>query len=802
MAKNLLIVESPTKVKTLKKYLPKDFEVMASVGHVKDLPVNRLGVDIEAGFRPDYVVIKGKGKVLKALKDAGKKADNIYLGPDPDREGEAIAWHIAEELNGGKKRIFRVLFNELTPKAIKEAVSTPQSLNREKYESQQARRILDRLVGYQISPLLWAKVRRGLSAGRVQSVALKMICDREREIFSFVPQEYWSLTAHLRAHEPPLFKARLTHWNGEKANLKSEAQVNEILRRLDGKEFRVLKVTKKKKKKNPPPPFITSQLQQEAYKRLGFSAKKTMSIAQALYEGVDLGPRGQVGLITYMRTDSFRIADDALIAVREFIGHTYGPEFLPERPNVYKSPKGAQEAHEAIRPTSVELTPDEVAPFLGKDQLALYTIIWRRFVACQMSAAEYQQTQANIQAGEGVFRASGSIMIFKGFTIVYDEASASNSDRTEEGLLPPLKKNQVLDLDRLEPAQHFTQPPPRFTEASLIKALEENGIGRPSTYATIISNINQRAYVRVEKGRFRPTELGFLVTDLLVKNFPEIMDIRFTAQMEGDLDRIERGQVRWTNVLKKFYERFQHELEKAKAEMKGEMPAGVECPECGRPMVIRSGRNGLFLACSGYPECTYTSNFERDEKGRVVAEKIPEVSEAEVVCEKCGKPMVVKRGRFGAFLACSGYPKCKNTKSLNGVNATHNGEPPPEQSVCKVCGGKMVVKVSKKGQRFLACENYPKCTNTESLSTGVPCPQEGCTGTLVERFSKKGKVFYACDQYPKCRFTLWDRPFDEKCPVCGTKVLLIKYDKNGKGILRCRKKGCNFSRPFEPSSTD
>ncbi len=801
MAKNLLIVESPTKVKTLKKYLPKDFEVMASVGHIKDLPVSRLGVDIEGGFKPEYVVIKGKGKVLKSLKSAGKKAENIYLGPDPDREGEAIAWHIAEELNGGKKRIYRVLFNELTPKAIQEAVASPQNLNREKYESQQARRILDRLVGYQISPLLWAKVRRGLSAGRVQSVALKMICDREREIFSFVPEEYWSITAHLEADSPPPFKARLTHWSGEKAELKNEKQVKEILRALEGKEFRVTKVAKKKKKRNPAPPFITSQLQQEAYRRLGFPAKKTMSIAQDLYEGVDLGPRGQVGLITYMRTDSFRIANDALGAVREFVGRTYGQEYLPEKPNAFKSPKGAQEAHEAIRPTSVELTPDEVAPFLDKDHLALYTLIWKRFVACQMSPAEYQQTQVDIEAGEAVFRATGSILTFKGFTVVYEEEALQSTDKAEDGLLPPLKKNQVLKIKQLEPRQHFTQPPPRFTEATLIKALEENGIGRPSTYATIISNINQRAYVKVEKGRFRPTELGFLVTDLLVKNFPDIMDIHFTAQMESDLDRIEKGQIRWTNVLEKFYEKFQSDLEKAKAKMKGEMPAGVNCPECGRPMVIKSGRNGLFLACSGYPECTHTSNFERDEKGRVIAEKPPEVPGPDAVCEKCGKPMVVKRGRFGAFLACSGYPECKNTKSLNG-SAVESGELPPEQSVCKVCGGKMIVKVGRKGQRFLACENYPKCTNTESLSTGIRCPQEGCNGTLVERTSKRGKVFYSCDQYPKCKFTIWDKPFDDTCPVCGTKVLLIKYDKKGQPFLKCRKKGCDFRRSLEPLSGD
>lgn len=803
MAKNLLIVESPTKVKTLKKYLPKDYDVMASVGHVKDLPVSKLGVDIEAGFKPEYVVIKGKRKVLKTLKEAAKKAETIYLGPDPDREGEAIAWHIAEELNGGKKRIYRVLFNELTPKAIREAVASPQDLNREKFESQQARRILDRLVGYQISPLLWTKVKRGLSAGRVQSVALKMICDREREIFNFVPEEYWSITAHLESEQPPPFKARLTRWKEEKADLKNEQQVQGILKELEGKEFRVQKVTKKKKKKNAPPPFITSQLQQEAYKRLGFSAKKTMTIAQGLYEGVDLGTRGQVGLITYMRTDSFRIADEAISVVREYIKTKYGNEFVPDKPNRFRSPKGAQEAHEAIRPTAVDLTPEEVAPFLNKDQLALYSLIWRRFVASQMAPAEYHQTQVDIEAGDATFRASGSIMTFKGYTVVYDENdNSSRPSKQDEGLLPPLKKNQVLRLEKLEPAQHFTQPPPRFSEATLIKALEEKGIGRPSTYATIISNINQRDYVRQEKGRFRPTELGFLVTDLLVQNFPQIMDVHFTAQMEQDLDRIERGQVKWIRVLKRFYETFEKSLEKAKKEMKGEMPAGLDCPVCGRPMVIKSGKNGLFLACSGYPECTHTSNFQRDEKGRIVTEKEPEVAETEEKCEKCGRPMVVKRGRFGPFLACSGYPDCKNTKSINSGTAGSDGEPLPSQSVCKVCGGKMVVKISRKGQRFLACENYPKCTNTESLSTGVACPQENCGGTLVERFSKKGKKFYACDQYPKCRFMIWDEPYGQACPSCGTKVMVVKRGKQGNRKLSCRNKECGFSQPLENFSND
>ncbi len=801
MSKKLLIVESPTKAKTVKKYLGPDFEIMASVGHVKDLPVNKLGVDIKNNFKPEYVTIKGKGKILKALKEAGKKAEAIYLGPDPDREGEAIAWHIAEELNGKKQNIYRVLFNELTPKAIREAIASPEKLNREKYESQQARRIMDRLVGYQISPLLWSRVRRGLSAGRVQSVALKMICDREREIFAFEPQEYWSLTAHLEADVPPPFKARLWKYGGDKIELKTESQTKEIVESLKDKKFKVLKVTKRKKKRNPLPPFNTSQLQQEAYRKLGFSAKKTMSVAQNLYEGIELGEKGQVGLITYMRTDSFRISAEALQSVRGYIEKRYGLDYLPQKSNQYKSPKSAQEAHEAIRPTSMELEPDAVAQYLNKDQLALYTLIWRRFVASQMSPALYQQTQVEIEAGEALFRASGSILVFKGFTAVYEESvNGDSAQAAEEELLPDLKKGQILSLVKLEPAQHFTQPPPRFTEATLIKALEENGIGRPSTYATILGNINQRAYVKLEKGRFRPTELGFLVTDLLVDNFPEIMDIHFTAQMEGDLDRIEQGKITWTKVLDKFYSSFQKALEKAQKEMKGEVPTDIKCSVCGKTMMIKSGKNGLFLACSGYPECSNTANFVRDEKGIINVESEPEVDESEAICEKCGKKMVVKRGRFGPFLACSGYPECKNTKSLssdgNGVESQETG------LVCKKCGGKMLIKRNKMGQRFLACENYPKCKHTQPMSTNVPCPEEGCEGTLVERSSRKGRRFYACDRYPECKFMIWDEPFNDTCPDCGTKVLVIKYPKNSAPYLACRKKGCSFKRPLDSSSGD
>jgi DNA topoisomerase-1 len=800
MGKNLLIVESPTKAKTIKKYLGPDFEIMASVGHLKDLPVNKLGVDLDRDFQPEYATVKGKAKILKALKEAGKKAQAIYLAPDPDREGEAIAWHIADELKNGERKIFRVLFNELTPKAIREAVSEPQSLNQEKFESQQARRILDRLVGYQISPLLWSRVRRGLSAGRVQSVALKMICDREREIYAFEPEEYWSLTAHLEAQEPPPFKARFLRYEGKKHDLKTEEQTLKIISEVEGVPFRVSAVSKRKTKKNPLPPFITSLLQQEGYKKLGFPAKKTMFIAQNLYEGVELGPKGQVGLITYMRTDSFRLSNDAVAEARDYIGRTFGSDYLPSKPNRFKSPRGAQEAHEAIRPTSTDLNPETVSTYLTKDQLSLYSLIWKRFVASQMSPAMVEQTQADIEAGKATFRASGSVVTFKGFTALYDEGPTNGeSEKDHETHLPPLKQGQDLTLLKLDPSQHFTQPPPRFTEATLIKALEENGIGRPSTYAAILSNINEKEYVSLEKRRFKPTELGFLITDLLVKNFPEILDTKFTAQMEENLDKIERGEVKWTNLLKRFYGSFQKDLERAGREMKGEVPVDLACPKCGRPMAIKSGKNGLFLACTGYPECKNTANFTRGEKGNILVEKVPEIEQTEATCDICGRPMVVKKGKFGPFLACSGYPECKYTRALQPEGG-QNTEGKDAGVACKACGGRMLLKLNRSGQRFLACENYPRCTQTESFSTRVPCPSEGCHGTLVERVSKRGRKFYACNQYPKCRFMTWDEPFDAACPQCGTPVLTVKRPKGGDPVLVCRKKGCGFTKPLASAS--
>ncbi|HDZ90573.1 MAG: type I DNA topoisomerase [Deltaproteobacteria bacterium] len=753
MPEKLLIIESPAKARTIKKYLGPDFRIMASVGHVKDLPVSSLGVDIEAGFKPHYVTIKGKGKILKELKAAAEKAGEIYLGPDPDREGEAIAWHVAGEIRKGTKnrdkKILRVLFNELTARAIREAVASPQVLDRNKFESQQARRILDRLVGYQISPLLWKKVKRGLSAGRVQSVAVKMICDREREILAFEPQEYWSLTAHLKSGEPPPFEARLFRYKGRKADLKTGEETHRIVSEIEDLPFMVKKVTKKKTKKNPPPPFTTSLLQQEAFRRLRFSAKKTMSVAQSLYEGVDLGERGLVGLITYMRTDSFRLSNDAIGEARSFIEGAFGRDYLPEKPNRFKSRKGAQEAHEAIRATSADLTPEKVSPYLSRDQAALYTLIWKRFIACQMSPAILDKTQVEIAAGKAGFRANGSVVLFKGFTTLYEPGlNNGGKEKDNDAILPPVREGELLDLIKLDPAQHFTQPPPRFTEASLIKALEENGIGRPSTYAAILTNISGREYVSLEKRRFRPTELGFLVTDLLVAGFPDIMNTAFTAQMENNLDRIEQGEAKWTDILREFYRTFKRDLERAATEMKGEVPANISCPRCHRPMVIKSGRNGIFLACTGYPECRHTSNFTRDEKGRIVVEASSGTGEKKGTCEKCGRPMVEKNGKYGPFIACTGYPECKNIWTPDPV------------------------------------------------STGVPCPEEGCDGTLVKKRSRKGKEFYSCSRYPGCRFATWDEPFDDTCPECGTRVLSIKQKKKSGPVLVCRKRGCGYKRPL------
>ena len=743
--KSLVIVESPAKAKTIGKYLGKDYTVKASVGHIMDLPKSKLGVDLDKDFEPHYIVIKGKAPVVKELKAAAKKADRVLIATDPDREGEAIAAHVAEVISKNSKpqEVYRVLFNEITKKAILQAIEHPGKIDVNKVDAQQARRVLDRLVGYQISPILWKKVRRGLSAGRVQSVALRLICEREEEIKAFVPEEFWSLTALLEGKLPPQFEAKLIKRDEEKLRVKNNDEAKAILANLEGKSYTVSKVDKKERRRNPVPPFTTSKLQQEGGRKLGFTAKRTMGIAQSLYEGVDVGEEGTVGLITYMRTDSTRVGTEAQDEAREFIAAKYGKDYLPEKPPVYAVSKSAQEAHEAVRPTSVMREPDAIKQYLEPDQYKLYKLIWNRFVASQMNPAIIDQTSVDVTAGDYTFRATGSVVKFPGFMAVYMEEKPEDQaaeDENGEAVLPPLTEGEALTLVKLDPKQHFTQPPPRFSEALLVKTLEEKGIGRPSTYAAIISTIQERDYVQKIENKFRPTELGVLVSDLLVSHFPVIMDVAFTAKMEEELDKIEEGQMGWVAAVRDFYKPFSESLEKAQAEMKDfkaeQTPTDINCEKCGKPMIIKWGRNGQFLACSGYPECKSTRPFIRKENGEV--EAAPEETTDEV-CPKCGSAMIVKRGRFGKFLACSRYPECKYT---------------------------------------------------QGMSTGVLCPEDG--GKLVERRSRFGKAFYSCANYPDCKFALWNKPLPRPCPQCGAPFLVEKYSKKTGVSIACNKKECGY----------
>jgi len=758
-AKNLVIVESPAKAKTLEKYLGRDFQVKASVGHIVDLPKSKLGVDIKKGFAPDFHVIQAKRKVVEELRRAAKGKENIYLASDPDREGEAIAWHIAGQIGKDHKKFHRVLINEITRKAVEEAIAHPHSLDRNKFDAQIARRVLDRLVGYQISPILWKKVRRGLSAGRVQSVAVRLVCEREKAIRAFVAQEYWSLTAMLEGRLPPSFEARLVQWQGSKIDnkkfrLEQESLVREIMKSLEGASWIVGKVEKKERRRFPTPPFVTSKLQQEAARKLGFQPKRTMQIAQHLYEGMDLGPDGSVGLITYMRTDSTRVSADALGAVRQFIQGQYGQKYLPEKPVAYRSKKGAQDAHEAIRPTSMEYMPERVRKYLRRDAFALYSLIWARFVASQMVPALFDQTIFDIPVGESLFRATGQQLKFDGFIKVYiegrdekvDKDEADEEERDEEGTLPDLQAGDRLELRSLEPRQHFTQPLPRFTQATLIKELDEKGIGRPSTYASIISNVLEREYVVMdERKSLAPTELGFLVTDLLVDSFPDILNAEFTAGMESVLDKIEEGKEDWTKAMKRFYASFSRDLKKAEAEMRDvkreEVPTDIPCEKCGAMMVVKWGRNGEFLACPRYPECKNTKNFSRGANGDV---QVVEEVQVDETCEECGRPMQLRWGKYGRFLGCSGYPECKNIRSLE-----------------------------------------------KPVELGIRCPQ--CKeGNLHEKKSRRGKLFYGCDRYPDCHFASWDRPVAEACLKCGEPILLEKVTKREGRVRRCHKKECGY----------
>jgi len=739
----LVVVESPTKVKTIAKYLDGKYVVKASMGHIRDLPKSQLGVDPKKNFKPKYVVSPTKKKVLDDLVKAAEKADTLYVATDPDREGEAIGWHLAQELPIEKKNVFRITFNEITERAVKAAFARPGRIDLKKVDAQQARRVLDRLVGYSLSPLLWDKVQRGLSAGRVQSVAVRLIVDREREIQAFVPVEYWTLHARLKAALPPEFTATLREVDGEKAALATGEATQALVDSLQGAPFVVRSVTRGERKRNPAPPFITSTMQQDAGRKLGFSAKKTMTVAQQLYEGIEVGGEGPVGLITYMRTDSVRVAGEAQQEARQWASERIGAEYVPDTPPAYKSRGSAQEAHEAIRPSDVTRDPKSVARFLTKDQLALYRLIWERFMASQLLPAVYDTVSADITAANTVFRAQGQTMKFKGFTAVYVESREEDdaADEDAESAIPALEEGEVLGLLGLDSKQHFTQPPPRYSEASLIKALEELGIGRPSTYASILGTIiNDRGYVHRERRTLFPTELGMAVTDKLMPYFGDIMDVGFTAQMEDHLDKVEEGELGWVDTVKEFYEPFKRDLARAKKEMGSEkagVPIGEACPECGGDLIERRGRFGKFIACSNYPDCRYKRNLPGSER----AEDEP----TDETCPTCGRPMVVKHGRFGKFIACSGYPECKTTKPV---------------------------------------------------TLGIACPK--CeVGQIAERRSRKGKIFFGCSAYPNCDFVLWQRPVTEPCPKCAAPFLTERVMRGGRRVQRCWREGCDFSREVE-----
>ncbi|BDC51244.1 DNA topoisomerase 1 [Bryobacterales bacterium F-183] len=804
MAKNLVIVESPAKAKTIGKYLGKQYVVKASLGHIKDLPKKDLAVDVDNDFRPKYEVIEGKKKLITELKQAAKGADAVWLAADPDREGEAICYHLQEELHDKKSdtKVFRVMFNEITKNAIVKAFEKPLAVNVNLVDAQQARRVLDRLVGYKISPLLWDKVRRGLSAGRVQTVALRLIVERERLIKAFVKEEYWTLDVHLNAKKAPVLKARLFKKDGANVEIPSETASNAILSALDGTSWTVDSITNKEKRRNAVPPFITSTLQQEAARKLRFSVKRTMMLAQKLYEGVEMGEEGAVGLITYMRTDSVRVSNDALDEVRAMIGDRYGAEYVPASPNVYKGKKDAQDAHEAIRPTSALRTPEEVAPYIQEDELKLYRLIWMRFIASQMTPAVFDQTTIDVAApgkdnANYIFRATGSVQKFDGFLRVYEEGKDAKDEDDEElkHKLPAVEKGEVLKFKQFEPEQHFTEPPPRYTEATLVKQLEADGVGRPSTYASILSTIQDREYVKKEGGKFTPTELGFIVTDLLLESFNDLFDVKYTARMEEELDEIEDGKMDWRQAMSEFYERFQKDLDHAERNMtdikRMEEPTDLICDKCGKPMVIKWGRNGRFIACTGYPECRSTRELPTSETDDISEQ------DAQEYCENCGREMVLKKGRFGTFFACSGYPDCKTTKKIGAAEQKKADVPLDEE--CPNCKNKLVMKFGRFGE-FVACSNYPTCKYVKQKTIGVACP-DCTTGEVVERRSKRGKTFFGCNRYPECEFVAWGKPINEKCPDCGSSYLIEKYLKAG-AFAQCPNKECKYKHPIEQPAAE
>jgi DNA topoisomerase-1 len=840
MARSLVIVESPAKAKTINKYLGREYTVKASLGHVLDLPKKTLGillpgsengnkkkkkrktkakakdgekvveekkppkpvvVTAENIFEPTLEVIPGKVKVIADLRKAAENAPNVYLATDPDREGEAISQHLLDTLatkKSDRAKYRRVMFNEITPKAIKAAFAKAGDVNADLVDAQQARRVLDRLVGYKISPILWNKVRRGLSAGRVQTVALRLIVEREVLIREFVPQEYWSIHAMLDAGEPPLFEAKLFKHNGEDVEVSNQETADKIVAAVSDAKWEVANVTQKEKRRNPPPPFTTSKLQQAAYNRLRYTAKRTMSLAQKLYEGVELGEEGSVALITYMRTDSVNVSADALAQVREMIPERFGSNYLPEKPNYYKSKKDAQEAHEAVRPTDAMRAPEDVRKYLEDDLFKLYQLIWQRFVASQMLPAIFDQTTIDIRAGDYTFRANGSVQKFDGYLRVYQTPAAiadreddEKADEGEGNALPRVTEGQILRLDKIRPDQHFTEPPPRYNDATLVKDLEEKGIGRPSTYASIISTLVDREYVKKDQGRFTPTMLGERVSVLLIRSFEDIFDVTFTARLEDELDEIEEGKLGWRTAVGEFWDKFVIDLDKADGEMlsyKAGIPTGKKCEKCGEGELLeRISRHGFFLGCSRYPDCEFIEDLSPE---------LPPGDENKIeYCDNCGKEMAIKRGRFGVFLACTGYPDCKTTRRLvEGTRIARQPDEPLDEK-CTLCDSGLVKKHGRFGE-FIGCSNYPKCKYTRPITMGIKCPK--CNeGEFVRRGSAgKGgrgrpRVFYGCSRYPDCDFTTPHMPIAEPCPKCGAPFIVEKRSKIGT-VRTCLKDGCDF----------
>ena len=734
----LVIVESPTKAKTIARFLGKDYVVDSSYGHIRDLPKKDIGVDVEKDFKPTYVIPDNSKKQIAKLKKAAAKADEVILASDEDREGEAIAWHLTKALKLDPKKTKRIVFHEITKKAIAEALKSPRTINQDLVDAQQARRVLDRLVGYKLSPLLWKKVRMGLSAGRVQSVTVRLIVEREREIEKFKPQEYWSIEALLsQKDKEEEFIAKLAKKDGKvvkKLGVKNKKEADQILADLKDAKYKIVDVRQKERQKSPAPPFITSTLQQEAARKLGFSAKQTMMFAQRLYEGITIDGQS-TGLISYMRTDSYNLSEDALKEARETIIKEYGAKYALDKPRYYKKKsKGAQEAHEAIRPTSPARTPESIKDALEPRQYKLYRLIWQRMIACQMTEAVMDSTAVDIEADKYLFRANGSVIKFDGFIKVYIEGRDDNKKPIQENILPDLSVDEILKLIKLDPQKHSTEPPARYSDASLIKALEERGIGRPSTYAPTLSTITTRGYVEKEEKRYHPKDIGMLVNDLLVEHFPNIVDFEFTAKMEEDLDDIAEKHKEWVPVIAEFYKPFAKNIKiKDKQLDKKEITekkTDKKCPECKKPMVIKFGRFGQFYACSGYPDCKKTEPLEEEKKEMKKLEE-----ESKEKCEKCGAKMLVKRGRFGPFLACSKYPDCKSTKAI-------------------------------------------------MKSTGVKCPKCG-KGEIVEKKSKKGRTFFACDQYPDCKNAMWTKPTGDKCKNCGGLLVFA-----AKGESKCSDKDC------------